>query len=160
MTHTKDEALKLAAEFDKRFTSMNGIDVPERVSVPRDEWRALHTAIKELAAQPATKESSETQTASAYVKTYHGGKPWPLQPAPVPEGCVVVARAVLNKLGIDDAVVDTIARQAPPAQPAPEKSQPLIDLRQDAWNKINSPEQVAALDKTIVDFASGTKGQP
>ena len=27
-------------------------------------------------AQPATEESSETQTASAYVKTYHGGKPW------------------------------------------------------------------------------------
>jgi hypothetical protein len=40
------------------------------------------------------------------------------------------------------------------------KGQPLIDLRQDAWSKINSPEQVAALDKTIVDFASGTKGQP
>ena len=34
-------------------------------------------------AQPATKESLETQTASAYVKTYHGGKPWPLQPAPL-----------------------------------------------------------------------------
>jgi hypothetical protein len=34
------------------------------------------------AAQPATEESSETQTASAYVKTYHGGKPWLLQPAP------------------------------------------------------------------------------
>ena len=54
MTHTKDAALKLAAEFDKRFTSMNGIDVPERVSVPRDEWRALNAAIKQaLAAQPA-----------------------------------------------------------------------------------------------------------
>ena len=54
MTHTKDEALDKAAEFDKRFTSMNGIDVPERVSVPRDEWRALHAAIMQaLAAQPA-----------------------------------------------------------------------------------------------------------
>jgi hypothetical protein len=53
MTHTKDEALKLAAEFDKRFTSMNGVDVPERVSVPRDEWRALHGAIKQALAQPA-----------------------------------------------------------------------------------------------------------
>jgi hypothetical protein len=40
----------------------------------------LHTT--KPAAQPATEESSETQTASAYVKTYHGGKPWPLQPAP------------------------------------------------------------------------------
>jgi hypothetical protein len=50
-THTcgawQEEVLKLAAEFDKRFTSMNGVDVPERVSVPRDEWRALHTAIKQ-----------------------------------------------------------------------------------------------------------------
>jgi hypothetical protein len=56
MTHTKDEALKLAAEFDKRFTSMNGVDVPERVSVPRDEWRALHTAIKQPLAAPTVQE--------------------------------------------------------------------------------------------------------
>jgi hypothetical protein len=56
MTHTKDEALKLAAEFDKRFTSMNGVDVPERVSVPRDEWRALHEAIKQAIAAPAVRE--------------------------------------------------------------------------------------------------------
>jgi hypothetical protein len=46
----KDKAMKLAAEFDKRFTSMNSIDVPERVSVPRDEWRALHDAIKQALA--------------------------------------------------------------------------------------------------------------
>lgn len=49
---SKDKALKLAAEFDKRFISMNGIDVPERVSVPRDEWRALHDAIKQALAVP------------------------------------------------------------------------------------------------------------
>jgi hypothetical protein len=55
MTHTKDEALKLAAEFDKRFTSMNGVDVPERVSVPRDEWRALKQAIKQALAAPTVK---------------------------------------------------------------------------------------------------------
>jgi hypothetical protein len=54
------------------------------------------------------------------------------------------------------AVIDAIEA----AHGITEKGQPLIDLRQDAWNKINSPEQVAALDKTIVDFASGTKGQP
>jgi hypothetical protein len=47
------EAMKLAAEFNKRFTSMNGIDVPERVTVPRDEWRALFAA---LAEQPAQQE--------------------------------------------------------------------------------------------------------
>ena len=120
------DTLKLAAEFDKRFTSMNGVDVPERVNVPRDEWRALHTAIKQALAAPTVQEpvgwklvpieptnemidagndvedlyrrgTPETwgkvyramirvapaaQTASEYVKTYHGGKPWPLQPAP------------------------------------------------------------------------------
>jgi hypothetical protein len=43
-------------------------------------YRAMIRAVP--AAQPATEESSETQTTSAYVKTYHGGKPWPLQPAP------------------------------------------------------------------------------
>jgi len=56
MTHTKEDVVKLAAEFDKRFTSMNGVDVPERVSVPRDEWRALHTAIKQALASPAQSE--------------------------------------------------------------------------------------------------------
>jgi hypothetical protein len=49
---TKDDALKLGAAFDKRFTSMNGVDVPERVSVPRDEWRALHAALKQALAAP------------------------------------------------------------------------------------------------------------
>jgi hypothetical protein len=62
MTHAKDEVLKLAAEFDKRFTSMNGIDLPERVSVPRDEWRALHEAIRQaLAAQQEPVESEILQ---------------------------------------------------------------------------------------------------
>jgi hypothetical protein len=45
--------MKLVAEFDKRFTSMNGVDVPEKVSVPRDEWRALRDAIVQSPAQPS-----------------------------------------------------------------------------------------------------------
>jgi len=53
---TKNDALKLGAAFDKRFTSMNGVDVPERVSVPRDEWRALHAAIKQALAAPTVQE--------------------------------------------------------------------------------------------------------
>ena len=40
------KALKLAAEFDRYFTSFNGVDVPERVSVSRDEWRQLHAALQ------------------------------------------------------------------------------------------------------------------
>jgi hypothetical protein len=55
----KNEALKMAAEFDKRFTSMNSIDVPEKVSVPRDEWRALHAAIKALAQPVQSAERGE-----------------------------------------------------------------------------------------------------
>ncbi len=44
------EAMKLATEFNRYFTSMNGVDVPERVLVSRDEWRELLAA---LAEQPA-----------------------------------------------------------------------------------------------------------
>lgn len=45
MTNTN----KLLADFNRYFTSGNDVDVPERVSVPRDEWRELHAAL----AQPA-----------------------------------------------------------------------------------------------------------
>lgn len=49
------EAMKLAAEFNRYFTSANGVDVPAKVSVSRDEWRALFTAIQQAEAQqPAT----------------------------------------------------------------------------------------------------------
>ena len=48
------EAMKLAAEFNRYFTSANGVDVRAKVSVTRDEWRVLFTAI--LAKQPATPE--------------------------------------------------------------------------------------------------------
>jgi hypothetical protein len=41
----------------------------------------------------------------------------PAQQQEPPDGCVVVARAVLKTLGINDAVIDTIARPTPqPAQ--------------------------------------------
>lgn len=51
------EAMKLAAEFNRYFTSANGVDVPAKVSVSRDEWRALFTAIQLAEAQqPATGE--------------------------------------------------------------------------------------------------------
>lgn len=45
------EAMKLAAEFNRYFTSGNGVDVPAKVSVSRDEWRALFTAIQQAEAQ-------------------------------------------------------------------------------------------------------------
>ena len=81
MTHTKDEALN-RAQSAISYTILalsNGNDL----TYAKACLESALTAIKQaLAAQPATKESSETQTASAYVKTYHGGKPWPLQPAP------------------------------------------------------------------------------
>jgi hypothetical protein len=46
---------KLAAEFNRYFTSSNGVDVPEHVSVSRDEWRQLHAALHTYghATQPA-----------------------------------------------------------------------------------------------------------
>ena len=45
------EAMKLAAEFNRYFTSANGVDVPAKVSVSRDEWRALFTAIQQAEAK-------------------------------------------------------------------------------------------------------------
>lgn len=45
--------LKLASEFNRYFTSSNGVDVPERVSVSRDEWRQLFAALSQ---QPTTPE--------------------------------------------------------------------------------------------------------
>jgi len=66
----KDEALKLAAEFDKRFTSMNGVDVPEKISVPRDEWRALHSAIKQAREAPEEKYVYGTPLLDAMTKDY------------------------------------------------------------------------------------------
>jgi hypothetical protein len=51
-THPTPEAL--AADFNRYFTSANGVDVPARVSVPRDEWRAVYAALSaELAAARA-----------------------------------------------------------------------------------------------------------
>jgi hypothetical protein len=80
------------------------------------------------------------------------------QPAPVPEGCVVVARAVLNKLGIDDAVVDTIARQAPPAQtaPVPLTQQQVVD----GFCKTPHQTQYVAIFDAGVRFAEAAHGIP
>lgn len=38
-------AQRLAKKFNSYFTSSNSVDVPDRVSVPRDEWRQLYAAI-------------------------------------------------------------------------------------------------------------------
>lgn len=56
MTNTN----KLLADFNRYFTSGNDVDVPERVSVPRDEWRELHAAL----AQPAQPSSEDVRTCS------------------------------------------------------------------------------------------------
>jgi transglutaminase-like putative cysteine protease len=51
-THPTPEAL--AADFNRYFTSANGVDVPARVSVPRDEWRAVYAALSAELAQAKT----------------------------------------------------------------------------------------------------------
>lgn len=44
-TKAAELAAKLA-EFNRYFTSANGVDVGERVSVPRDEWRSLYALLR------------------------------------------------------------------------------------------------------------------
>ena len=39
------ELKTLADEFNRYFTSANGVDVGERVNVSRDEWRTLYAAL-------------------------------------------------------------------------------------------------------------------
>lgn len=68
---------KLLADFNRYFTSANGVDVPERVSVSRDEWRVLFEALSqrgeavgsieetEALAQPAPPEQPATASAHA-----------------------------------------------------------------------------------------------
>jgi hypothetical protein len=107
----KDEALKLAAEFDKRFTSMNGVDVPERVSVPRDEWRALNAAIKQALAAPVQPV--------AWVTGFHAGR------------CVIKTINPAAILPVGVALYTT-----PPAV-QPEQDEDLYDLavKTDNWGQ-------------------------
>lgn len=54
---------KLLSEFNLRFTSGNEVDVPARVSVPRDDWRELHDSVYkhlELALKGSTFNSAAT----------------------------------------------------------------------------------------------------
>lgn len=64
-----NHALKLAAEFNRYFTSSNGVDVPERVSVSRDEWRRLHAA--QQAEQP---DSPWTENVAVKLKPSRTGR--------------------------------------------------------------------------------------
>lgn len=41
-----NDTLKMLEEFNRYFTSGNDVDVPARVSVSRDEWRELYSALK------------------------------------------------------------------------------------------------------------------
>jgi hypothetical protein len=84
--HMKDEALKMALEFVEA-NHLGGQDAFE-----------LITAIKQALAAPA------------YVKTFHGGKPWPLQPAPV-QGYVTGLDVYLDP-------ADMKPKRYPAAQPA------------------------------------------
>lgn len=39
--NNKQQALVALKEFNRYFTSMNGVDVDGKITVSRDEWRAL-----------------------------------------------------------------------------------------------------------------------
>lgn len=67
---------KLAAEFNRYFTSSNGVDVPERVCVSRDEWRQLYAALHAYghATQPA--EVTDEQIAACVKRASTYGLPF------------------------------------------------------------------------------------
>lgn len=56
---TKDAALTMALEFNKRFFSLNAVDVSANISVPRDEWRVLFKSIQTALAQTSDSVKQE-----------------------------------------------------------------------------------------------------
>lgn len=65
----------LVKEFDRYFTSTNGVDVPARVSVPRDEWRTLRQAIagaEQTPRQPEQKQETPYEIGQRIAKTGGG----------------------------------------------------------------------------------------
>jgi hypothetical protein len=170
MTHTNDEALDLAAEFDKRFTSMNGVDVPERVSVSRDEWRALHDAIKQALAEPV--QSCYCPNCEAMGKELAALK---AQPAPVQElhTTWVLSTNTITQSGTDVGLSGLAAisgvttttlhpelyranwealhgkEHTPPAQPAPVEPMAHIVGEIDHTGKVWKPVQPAPVQFSI-----------
>lgn len=65
------EALALLNKFDQYFTSMNGVDVDARISVPRDEWRALKAVVlKELSGKEIAERLNICDAAKTYYSRY------------------------------------------------------------------------------------------
>jgi len=112
------KALEVSTDWDLNATGKQGKSVQAIIS--------LRQAIAELESQePVAMYREKCADGKRCLHGCHTNEPCYTHPPqrteqePLPEGCVVVARAVLNKLGIDNAVIDTIARNTPPAQPAP-----------------------------------------
>lgn len=51
---SNEHITKAIDDFNRYFTSLNGVDVDARVSVPRDEWRALFALLRPAAHDIAT----------------------------------------------------------------------------------------------------------
>lgn len=66
------EALRLIWDFNRYFTSSNGIDVPDRISVPRDEWRKVRDAVCAALSHPAQSEGGEAHRCHVYNVTKTG----------------------------------------------------------------------------------------
>ena len=65
------EVMKLATEFNRYFVSMNGVDVPERVSVSRDEWRSLFAALAQPQQEPVAWMQLDEVHLSLWEDGYH-----------------------------------------------------------------------------------------
>ena len=65
----KREALRLMWAFNQYFASANDVDVPERITVKRDEWRALRYAMVAALTSPAPVPDAELAGARSAVAT-------------------------------------------------------------------------------------------
>lgn len=92
----KKEALRLLWSFNQYFTSANGVDVPDRISVKRDEWRLLCDALCAAPSQPNQPASGAVVDRSEAVNlaynTLHAHKYKSVTPMGVRTLCEAVLR--------------------------------------------------------------------
>jgi hypothetical protein len=108
------ELKQLADGFNRYFTSANSVDVGERVTVSRDEWRTLYAALArthqpEAAPQvvrewpkltPEQAQEQERNRRELWGMLHGSPEPLAQQSTPVvPEGFVLVKNSVLVDVG-------------------------------------------------------------
>jgi hypothetical protein len=149
----KDEALKLALE-----ALENSIDLVSQEARNAEELygkyptrlaRIQGLVALEVAHEKAITAIKQALAAPVYVKTFHGGKPWPLHPEPVQEPVALVIDGVLVKSSLPEKYTGHLYTTQPAAQRA--------------WVGLTHEERNSLLPLTVthsaIDFAKACEAK-